>query len=426
MFLTPDQYGSTSVKSLLAEIASGRAPLDHAMLRALLDRPDETAEAIVTIGNGPQTNWRFDLSEDLLLLARHLNDPRTLPFLVDLLNSDDPPELVFDVFALLDRAALDPLLAAYADEDDAEVRSHLAFALAALGIEDERIETIAKDGDPDGVSLELYHSRGEKALPAFDLFEEYPETSVPLVEVLSIEERFELLESTLEDHRILAAASLYREELPERQLKKIFDTAMTEPAPFVRSHLWQALEAGLDRPEFLDEMMRRVADSSVPEVERCGLIVGLAALADRPIVNKAIFEFYADPKTRLKAVEAMWRSQDPDFARYFPTHLDDPNIDIRRIALRGIGVHGLTSELGRIRKLLADEDVREEALFAYAMTAPSKDSPAYLRTLYKKIEKEVDGFTEGDEEVVRVALDMRLRAAGKQPVFLAEAHNISG
>jgi len=67
--------------------------------------------------------------------------------------------------------------------------------------------------------------------------------------------------------------------------------------------------------------------------------------------------------------------------------------------------------------LLKDEDLREDALFAYALAIPGKDSPAFLRSLLKKIETEAGGFSEEEEEIVRTALDERLRAAGKPPIF---------
>jgi len=113
----------------------------------------------------------------------------------------------------------------------------------------------------------------------------------------------------------------------------------------------------------------------------------------------------------------MWRSLDPEFGPFFPAHLDDDDVDLRRVALRGVGVNAMTSELGRVRALLQDEDVREDALFAYALAAPGKDSPAFLRSVLNKIAKEAGGLSEEEDEIVRLALDERLRAAGKPPAF---------
>jgi hypothetical protein len=74
--------------------------------------------------------------------------------------------------------------------------------------------------------------------------------------------------------------------------------------------------------------------------------------------------------------------------------------------------------------MLNDADVREDALFAFAMISPGKPTAAFLRQVYRKLETEAGGFTEEEEEVVRIALDERLRAAGKPAVFSA-GQNIS-
>lgn len=419
MFLLPGQFDETPAAALLLEAAKGRLPIDHALLRSLFARPVETADAIVAVSRQMQ-EWRFDFTDDLLILSRHLNDPRLLPFFIDVLEDEEPPDEIYEIVAALGSSAVEPLLAAIAENADEEFRSNAVFALAALGIEDERIEKAIREADPDGVALELYRDRGDKFVPPFDVFEEYPKEGVPLVDLLRPEEQFELLESPREEYRILAAASLYRESLQPVHIRKLFEKAKSEDSDRVRAHLWQALESALDQDDIAAEMIRRIEDPSTREAERCGLAVGLAAVADRPPVRSAIETLYANPATRLKALEAMWRSQLPEYASRFPAHMEDENLEIRRVALRGAAVHGLTSELGRVRKLLTHEDLREDALFAYAMLAPAKNSPAYLRTLYGKIAKEAGGLDGEEDHAVRIALDQRLQAAGRDPVFLAE------
>lgn len=419
MFFLPDQFDEAPVATLLLEAAKGRLPIDHALLRSLFARKGETAEAIVHVGRQMQ-DWRFDFTDDLLILSRHLQDPRILPFLIDVLEDEEPPDAVYEVVSELGQAAIEPLLTAFSANQDAEFRSNAVFALAALGVEDERIEKAIREADPDGVAMELYEDRGDRYIPPFDVYEDYPKEGVPIVELLRLEEQFELLESTREEYRILAAATLYRENLQSSQVRKLFEKAKVEQSEQVRAHLWQALESALDQDGIAGEMIRRIEDPSTPDVERCGLAVGLAAVADRPSVRNAIETLYRNSSTRLKALEAMWRSQLPEYAARFPAHIEDENLEIRRVALRGAAVHGLTSELGRIRKLLSDEDLREDALFAYAMLAPAKNSPAYLRTLYDRIAKESGGLDGEEDHVVRIALDQRLQAAGRDPVFIAE------
>lgn len=420
MFLLPGQYDETPAATLLLEASKGRVPIDHALLRSLLARKDETAKAIVEVSRRMQ-DWRFDFTDDLLALARQLEDPRVLPFLIDVLEDEEPPDAVYEVISLLGPAAVEPLLEALEKNGDADFRSNAAFALAALGVEDERIEKAIQEADPDGVAMELYRDRGDKRIPPADIFEDYPKEGVPIVDLLRLEEQFELLESQREEYRILAAASLYRENLEPPHVRKLFDKARAEESEPVRAHLWQALESALDQDDIAAEMIRRIEDPSTPDAERCGLAVGLAAVADRSPVRSAIETLYANPATRLKALEAMWRSQLPEYASRFPAHIEDENLEIRRVAMRGAAVHGLTSELGRVRKMLSHEDLREDALFAYAMLAPAKNSPAYLRTLYDKIAREAGGFDREEDRVVRIALDQRLQAAGREPVFFSEA-----
>lgn len=423
MFLLPEQYSSTAVEKLLLDAAKGYVPFDHRLLNHLIERRQETLAAIVAIGNGPQSEWRFDITQELLDLSRHLNDPATIPFLVDLLSDEEPFDETFDAFAELGEAAIDPLLAAYADDDDEDTHGHIAFALAALGIEDSRIETLLTQRESDEISLELYRSRAEKTTTPFDLFAEYDEVGIPVIDVLTLDERFTLLESSIEEYRILAAASLFHEEFGTKEQDGLLVRAQSDPSDVVRMHCWQALDNALDRKEVVKEMTERLQNRSLSTIERSGLLIALSPLADRPEIRKVVLEFYVNPETRLKALEAMWRSLEPDFDEYFSEHLEDENLDIRRIALRGIGAQGMAGEIGRVRKLFNDADVREDALFAYAMAAPSQVSPAYLRTLYRKLKKEAGGFTEEEDTVVRIALDERLRAQNKPPVFSDE--NIS-
>lgn len=424
MFITPDKYDSAPAETLLLDVSKGRVPFDHRLFKSLISRREETLAAIVNVGAGAQDVWRFDITEELINLSRHFKDPATIPLFLHLLKDEEPPGEVFDAFLSLGGTALEPLLAAYEAEKDDETRSQIAFALAALGVEDARVEAILKQRDPDEISLDLYQSRGEKAAASFDLFAEYEEEGLPIVETLTLDERFELLESENENYRTLAAASLFHDEFGEKGQNALFNRAKTDPSDVVRAHCWQALDNALDRDDIVGEMKHRLGDASLTDNERSGLLIGLSPLADQPEVRKAILAFYVRPETRLKAMEAMWRSLDPDFAEYFPEHLDDANVDIRRVALRGVGAQGLTSELGKVRKMISDETVREDALFAYAMAAPSKVSPAYLRTLYKKLEKEAGGFTEEEDEIVRIALDERLRAHNKPPAFSGD-QNIS-
>jgi hypothetical protein len=411
VLLTPEQYPATPAAELLSEIAKGRAPFDHAMIRALLDRPEETAKAIAA---ADPESWQFDITDELVSLCRANPNPATLPFLVKLLD-ESPQEEDFDAIARLGATAVDPLLAAYEKATKEEVREEILFALAALGIEDERIENLLQAA-PDGeIPLNLYRE-GNTPAP-YDIYGDYDKVGLPVIDALPLPERIELLDSPVADHRALAAGSLFREELTPAQQDRLLKMAREDSSLEARALAWQSLDGALDRPEFLAAMKARLAEPDCPVEERGGILVALSAKTDEPGIREAIVDLYGDAEGRFKALEAMWRSLDPEFAPFFPAHLDDDDVDLRRVALRGVGVNAMTSELGRVRALLQDEDVREDALFAYALAAPGKDSPAFLRSVLNKIAKEAGGLSEEEDEIVRLALDERLRAAGKPPAF---------
>jgi len=416
VFLTPADYSRIAAADLLREMAKGRLPLDHDLIVRLESQPEEAAAAIAEVGLGSDEQWRLNIDEDLVALARHLRHPDALPYLLALLEDEEPVEGTFEAVAAIGAPAREPLLEAYDQAQDDATRANLAFALAALGVDDQRIARIVEATEDDSARA-LYASRGEPRNDDWQIRAEYPERGLPVAEVLTIDERFELLESPLESYRILGAASLFHEKFSRESQDALLALAQADPSPTVRAHCWQALDLALDREEVVELMMVRLRDPNLHPEERGGLLVGLHPRADRPEVRAALRAHYEKPDTRLKALEAMWRSLEPEFAPYFPQHLDDPDVEIRRVALRGIGTTGQTGEIGRVRQLLSHPELREDALFAYAMISPGKPTAAFLQQVYSKLEREAGGFSEDEDEVVRIALDERLRAAGKAPVF---------
>jgi len=146
----------------------------------------------------------------------------------------------------------------------------------------------------------------------------------------------------------------------------------------------------------------------------------MASEADRNEVRKAIIELYEIPAGRAKALEAMWRSVHSSFRNYFAKHLDDADLEIRRSAVWSVGYYRLRSELNRVRKLLEHDELRSDALFAYALAIPTKVSRGRMKGLLTRIEKDAHGLSEMEEELVKTALDERLMLAGKEPVFAAQ------
>jgi hypothetical protein len=107
----------------------------------------------------------------------------------------------------------------------------------------------------------------------------------------------------------------------------------------------------------------------------------------------------------------------PAFRDYFAKHLNDADLEIRRAAIWGIGYYGIRSELDRLRQLFNDEELRSDALFAYALAIPSEVSRARMKSLFARVEEDAHGLSEMEEELVKTALDERLLLAGKEPVF---------
>ena len=68
----------------------------------------------------------------------------------------------------------------------------------------------------------------------------------------------------------------------------------------------------------------------------------------------------------------------------------------------GVGYYGLKSELDRLRNLFDDEDLRSDALFAYALAVPAEISRGRIKGLLTRIEKEADGLSEMEEELIKI------------------------
>ena len=246
----------------------------------------------------------------------------------------------------------------------------------------------------------------------FDILKFYPEKESPWMEALSEDERLEMLASSAAEYREQAAASFLNKSLSPEVRDRLFLLAKNDPEAVVRARAWEALMDAIGEPGIRDAMLAALADEREAIEARCGALVGLAQASDNPEVRGRIMEFYARPESRAKALEAMWRSLDPSFAEFFPKHLDDADLDVRRQAVWGAGYFGLGSEAGRLRKLFEDEDLRADALFAYALAAPAEISRGRMRGLFRKIEEAAGGLTESESELVQMALDERLALLG--------------
>jgi hypothetical protein len=150
-----------------------------------------------------------------------------------------------------------------------------------------------------------------------------------------------------------------------------------------------------------------------------GALVGWASREDGGAFDQTAKELYGIPEARAKALEAMWRSLDRSYADYFVRHLDDPDSEVQRMAIRGVGYCQVRGEVNHLKEFFDDEDVREDALFAYAMAAPADPTPSRMRSLFNKIDAEAS-LNDEERELVALALDERMMLAGKDRIFFQE------
>jgi HEAT repeat protein len=460
LFLDPDQLLEASPAEVLDAAARGHLGLDHRFLHAFIDRPEEAIPAVVDFGERDRGDDMVDLASELIALFRFWKTPDGVPFLVKYI-AEDPENVPDEVVVSLVEApevALEPLLELYGQLEETE-SGEVAFILANLRIRDERILQVLLDrleydlsdtllllgiyGDPAAIeavrnvtgsldeaevdlrkeAANVLESLGENTprpqpeYEPFDIWELYPEIEDLPVDILPEDERLELLLHPVDSVRAAAAHTFFNQPLEPEQRVQLLAMAQTDESVEVRARAWESLIDATDNSDVVEAMLEALRDPSLSIEEQGGLIVGLAPETDRNEVREAMIALYNIPEGRAKAMEAMWRSVYPGFRDYFAPHLDDPDLETRRAAIWGVGYFGLKSELDKIRDLFADEELRSDALFAYALAIPADISRGRMTGLLARIEKDAQGLSEMEEELVKAALDERLMLAGKEPAF---------
>jgi hypothetical protein len=340
-----------------------------------------------------------DSGEVAFILANlRVRDPRILNLLLDRIEFDlSDSALLLGIYG--DPAAKEPLEAAAAllGPEEAEVEKEIK----------EVIENL-EQGDVDKPALED---------EPFDIWDLYPEEDDLPVDSLDEDERLGLLAHPSARIRAAAANTFFNQPLDEPVRKALLNLAQTDNEPNVRARAWESLIDATEHTEIVEAMLKALRQPGVTVEERGGLLVGLAPETDRNEVRKAITDLYEIHEGRAKALEAMWRSVHPSFKDFFAPNLADKDIEVKRGALWGVGYYGLKAELDKVRKLFKDEDLRSDALFAYTLALPADISRGRMKSLLTRIEKDAEGLTEMEEELVKAALDERLLLAGKEPFF---------
>lgn len=464
MVVNPQNYHSVSPYELLEAAAQGYISIDHRVLHAILDRPEEAVPDLVRFAAEDRPEDRLNLEEDLVAMFRHLRTPEAVPFFVECLrqNLQDAADELTEAFAEIGAPALDLLLALY-EELEEEESGEVAFVLAALGVRDERVLKVllerldfdASDGafllglygDPAAkpalerllaeldsgdqsavdlrrdleYALEHCSAPPDSSFPEpFDIWSIYPEKAEPVLDIFPELERLEFLKSDVEEYRCAAALS-FPNELSSRAKRALLEVARNDSSAEVRGRAWEALSGETEDRAVKTAMMSRLKDEAAPLAERCGALVGLAAEFDDAVVRVKMIEFYNKPEARAKALEAMWKSLDRSFAEYFPPHLKDEDIGIKRQAIWGLGYLCIGSQAAELQELFEDGEFRTDALFAYALCVPAEVSRGRMKSLFRKINEVAGGLTHGEAQLVQTALDERLAFHGLDPVFNEEA-----
>ena len=429
VILTPERYPAASAYELLVAAVLGHVAIDHRFLHALLDDPAKAIDDVARFVSTAHEEARIDLEDDLVNIARYLRAPELLPFLLDCVEryDDDVPDNVVEAVCGFREQALEPLLELNRRIGGRE-GCETPFLLASLGVPDERIEAVLKglaERDPEEAAFcaEIYDElvRGTSDIVPYDIWEEYPVSAEPPFEMLPPQERLEMLSAESAELRAAAASSFFNEpDLPEAATRALAALAETDADPVVRAAAWRSLAIEYDDEELRGKMMARLEAADLPLAERAGLVVALAPEAAEGAVRKAVIDTFAAPETRSAAVEAMWRSGDRSFAEFVQEALDDADPDVREQGVMGVGYFGLVGELGRLKAMFDDPYLRPAALMGYSLALPGELSPARMRSLFKKIEQSAGGLEPEEADIVRLALDQRLAAAGKPQMFSSD------
>lgn len=461
MFVHPEHYRLTPVYDLLVAASRGHAGVDRRLIRAIVARPDEAVRDLVRFAREEHHDDAVGLDLDVISILRHLGRPEAIAAYIAYarLNPKDIPDSLLHAFREQPEASIGPLVALY--DELGEEAIDIPFVLASLGIRDDRIRdillrhleydatdavlVIASYGDPSlipvleklredsgteaddllrreiNMAIEAIRTHEGSPPEPFDIWAEYPETEPPRFDLLSDEEHVELLGSSSVEYRLEAAGALFDVTLSEQAREALYQRAKSDPDAGVRAACWAALFGDSDREEIATAMRERLADEKAPLEERSGALIGLAMYMRDPDVRRQAEDFYRRPQARAAAMRAMRLSHDRTLADYFPRHLDDPDPEIRREAVWGVGALGIASRAEELKKFFDDkEGLRDVAIFSYTLATPHETGRAHVPGLCRKVEQQAGGLDEEEQELVKTAIDQRLMLHGYKPVFFPD------
>ncbi len=458
MFLDPDQLQNVPSSEILHQATAGRLGIDQRFFSALLGRREETIAALVEWANRDREDDPVNLEMEIVGLIHALKAAEGMPFLLDAIRiaPDEIPDEVVEAIHVFGADAVEPLLELYEELGEA-AGGEVSFLLASLETRDPRILDLLRErldydaadgafllgvyGDPtarlilettlaslsandqalktefESALSQLSSEPAQREETPFRVSENYPEKADPPIEILPDDARVEFLSHPVASVRAEAAHSFFNKELDSVLSSKLVALAKSDPDITVRSSAWESLADATDRTEVVEAMLTALRDAATPIQERASVLIGLSAEVDRNEVRAALEKIYDNREVRAKALEAMWRSVHPTFRDRFAPNLDDEDIEVRRSAIWGVGYFAVRSCLDRLRGFFGDDDLRPDALFAYALALPGDTSKGRIRSLFSRVEKDAGGLSVPEEELVKVALDERLVLSGKEPFF---------
>jgi HEAT repeat protein len=442
--------------------ARGWVGVDQRLLKSILDRGESAVQDLLAFSQEPQENYPVDLKLVIADVLRALRSPEGIRFYLDLIRQEpiDVDDSIVEAMLAFGETAVEPLLQLY-EELGEEQGADVAFILAGQGVRDERILRLLLDrlefdvadgafllgiySDPAGrpalekmlaeipeedagLRREITHALSLIGTPEpayvhqpFDIFSEYPAHELPEFDILPQAERFDLFSSEDPEIRAGAAHSFFNAELQPDARDALLKLAQSDPDANVRGRAWESLadDAG-DSEAIRSSMLAVLSDRTRPVGERGGAAVGLYGFADQPEIRPQIEALYEEGgPARAKALEAMWRSIYAPFAKYFAPHLQDPDREIVRQALRGAGYFRLTSYTDQLASYFNDDDLREDALFGYAVAMPGETTRGRAKGMLRKIDS-ITPLSRAEVRLVMFAIDERLRLYGLDPVFERE------
>lgn len=457
---------TNSVIDLLHSAASGRIGVDQRLLRSILDQGEGAAADVLAFAREPQEKNRVNLDPLLIDLFRHYGTREAVDFFLDAIrrSPDDVDDSLIQALIPFGDKAVEPLLGLY-EELGEEQGTDVAFLLAGLRVRDPRVLSLLLDrlefdaadgafslglyGDPaarpalekmlaeipeDDVELrrEISHALEDLDSPEpqyqaepFDIYADYPERELPQFDVLPEAERIELLGSSDAEERAEAAYSFFNADLHPKARAALLELAKSDPDATVRGRAWESLADASSEDAVREAMLAILRDTSRAVEERGGVAVGLYPVADRDDVQREIEALYEEGGlARAKALESMWRSLYKPYAKYFAPHLDDKDIRVLRQALRGAGYFRLTGYADKIAAYFEAEgdleDLRDDALFAYALAMPGETTRGRARGMLRKVDS-LSRLAPDEIQLVMFAIDERLRLHGLDPVFESES-----